>query len=103
VSRDAFASTVLASALDAIRTERSGAEGRGLRLVGVTGSVARLEAGPLSDVDVVYEVSGRPTLFDLGAVQMDLQDALGKPVELIDLRTVKPRLRDAMERDLVRV
>ena len=53
-------------------------------------------------MDVVYEVSGQPTLFDLGAIQMDLQDALGRPVDLIDLRTVKPRLRNAMDRDLVR-
>jgi len=96
------ASVLLAAAFEAIRAERTGAQARGLRLVGVTGSVARLEARPESDVDAVYEVAGRPTLFDLGDVQMDLQDALGRPVDLIDLSTVKPRLRTAMERDLVR-
>jgi uncharacterized protein len=93
---------VLPAALNAIRARRAGARERGLVLVGVVGSVARREAGPESDVDVVYEVAGRPTLFDVGEISMDLQDDLGRPIDMIDLKTVKPRLRAAMERDLVR-
>jgi predicted nucleotidyltransferase len=75
---------------------------RGLELVGVVGSVARHEAKPESDIDVVYEVHGRPTLFDIGEISMDMRDTLGREVDMIDLKTVKPRLREAMERDLVR-
>lgn len=96
------ASDPLASALAAIRKRREAARLHGLLLIGVVGSVARREAGPASDVDIVYEVAGRPTLFDLGALSADLQDELGRAVDLVDLRTVKPRLRAAMERDLVR-
>jgi predicted nucleotidyltransferase len=33
---------------------------------------------------------------------MDMKEQLGREVDLIDLRHVKPRLREAMERDLVR-
>jgi hypothetical protein len=93
---------VLETALQAVRAKREDARARGLLLVGVTGSVARGEAGPGSDVDIIYEVAGRPTLFDLGEISMDMQDELGRAVDLIDLKTVKPRLREAMERDLVR-
>jgi len=93
---------ILRTALDAIRTKRLQARERGLELIGVTGSVARREDGPDSDIDVVYEVAGRPTLFDLGEISMDLQELLGRTVDMIDLKTVKPRLRAAMERDLVR-
>ena len=93
---------ILASALETIRTLKTEARRRGVVLVGVTGSVARGEAGPASDVDVVYEVAGRPTLFDLGELSMDIKEQLGREVDLIDLRHVKPRLREAMERDLVR-
>ena len=95
-------SDLLPAALDAIRAKQAGARERGLVLVGVVGSVARREAGPESDVDVVYEVAGRPTLFDIGEISMDLQDDLGRPIDMINLKTVKPRLRAAMERDLVR-
>jgi uncharacterized protein len=93
---------LLARTLNTIRANRPAAETRGVRLVGVVGSVARREAGPDSDVDVIYEVAGRPTLFDLGDIEMDLEEALGRTVDLIDLKTVKPRLRAGMERDLVR-
>lgn len=96
------ATDMLPAALEAIRARQASARQRGPVLVGVVGSVARREAGPESDVDVVYEVAGRPTLFDLGEISMDLQDDLGRPVDMIDLKTVKPRLRVAMERDLVR-
>jgi predicted nucleotidyltransferase len=95
-------SSLLAATLAAIRASRDGAASRGVRLVGVTGSVARLQAGPESDIDVVYEVAGRPTLFDVGDIQMDLQDAIGRTVDMIDLEKVKPGLRTEMERDLVR-
>ena len=94
---------ILASALETIRSLRGEAQRRGVILIGVTGSVARGEAGPGSDVDVVYEVAGRPTLFDLGELSMDMKEQLGREVDLIDLHHVKPRLREAMERDLVRV
>jgi predicted nucleotidyltransferase len=96
------ASGVLAAALAAIRSRQPKARDLGLVLVGVTGSVARREEGPQSDIDVVYEVAGRPTLFDIGEISMDMQEELGRAIDMIDLKTVKPRLRVAMERDLVR-
>jgi predicted nucleotidyltransferase len=96
------ASGVLTAALAAIRSRQPKARDLGLVLVGVTGSVARREEGPQSDIDVVYEVAGRPTLFDIGEISMDMQEELGRAIDMIDLKTVKPRLRVAMERDLVR-
>jgi predicted nucleotidyltransferase len=93
---------LLAAALATIRAKRAAARERGLVLVGVVGSVARREAGPESDIDVIYEIDGRPTLFDVGEISMDLQDQLGRHVDMIDLKVVKPSLREAMERDLVR-
>jgi hypothetical protein len=37
----------------------------GLRLIGLVGSVARGEATETSDIDVMVDVTGRPTLFSL--------------------------------------
>ena len=93
---------ILDRVLEVIRTQRSAAKSHGVELVGVVGSVARGEARPESDVDVVYRVVGKASLFDIGGILMDLQDALGRPVDMVDLAVVKPRLRAAMERDLVR-
>ena len=92
---------LLEKALAAIRAHRPEARAKGLDLIGVIGSVARGEVGPDSDVDVVYAVVGRASLMDLGGLQMDLQDELERPVDMVDLNFVRPRVRAIMERDLV--
>ena len=58
------------------------------------GSVARDEAGPDSDVDVLVEF-GRPiTLFDLVAVQQHLERCLGvRRVDLVPSDSVYPAFR----------
>ena len=94
--------SLLARTLAAIRSMTDEATGHGLELVGVIGSVARGEAGADSDVDIAYRVVGQASLFDIGAILMDLQDELGRSVDMVDLTSVKPRLRATMERDLVR-
>ena len=73
-----------------------------IRIVGITGSMARGEDKLYSDVDVVYEKVGKTTLFDLGGALSDLQDAFNRKVDLIDLRAVsKDAVRHEMERDFL--
>ena len=93
---------LLDQALAVIRARRADALDRGVDLLGVIGSVARSEAGPESDVDVAYAIIGKPSLFDLGGILMDLQDDLQRRVDLVDVNRVKLRFRPAIERDLVR-
>ncbi|AQR61154.1 hypothetical protein BZG35_05400 [Brevundimonas sp. LM2] len=93
--------TLLDQVLDAIRDERASARKLGVELVGVVGSVARGDARSDSDVDVVYDVVGRPTLFDLGAIVVLLEDRLGRSVDLIGRQAMKPDRWAYMGRDLV--
>ena len=95
-------SPLLDQALAAIRARRAAARERGVELLGVVGSVARDEAGPESDVDIAYAIVGRPSLFDLGGILMDIQDDLHRRVDLVDIARVKPAFREDVERDLVR-
>ena len=92
---------LLEQALKVIREHREEARAKGLDLIGVIGSVARGDSRPDSDVDVVYSVVGPASLFDLGGLQMDLQDELQRPVDMVDLDQIRPRVRAIMERDLV--
>ena len=75
----------------------------GVRSLSLFGSMARDEARPDSDVDVLVEFDG-PTTFD---VQMGLlvflEDLLGCRVDVVTAKGLKPRLRPLIERDLVRV
>ena len=91
----------LEAVLEVLRAYQPKAREIGVELVGVVGSVARGDAGPNSDVDVVYDVTGRPTLFGLGGIVADLQDRLGRQVDVIDRQMMKPERWLYMSRDLV--
>ena len=90
--------------LQALRAKREPIEREyGLRMIGIVGSVARGEATEKSDVDVIVDVTGRPTLFSLVQAERALEDAigLGLPVELVMREGMRPSGRRLIERDLV--
>ena len=75
----------------------------GVRHLSLFGSVARDEAGPDSDVDVLVEFD-RPTgLFGLFQLQDRLAEILGCPVDLGTVDGLKPRMRDQVHQELVSV
>ncbi len=94
--------SLLDTVLETIRARRDEIEARyGIRLLGVVGSVARGEERPDSDVDITYAGTGRPTLFTLAAAQGELEDALGRRVDLVDPEMARPEAREWFEEDLV--
>jgi len=65
------------------------------------GSQARGEATKKSDLDFLVEFGGEKTLLDLAALQMELEEVLGKEVDILTYRSVHPRIRDKVLRDQV--
>jgi uncharacterized protein len=65
----------------------------GVRRLGVYGSVARGEAGPESDVDILVEFDRLPDLYEFAALRDRLAEILGRPVDLTTPQALKPRLR----------
>lgn len=63
--------------------------------VRVYGSVARGEARPASDIDVLVDMEEGRSLLDLAALHLELEELLGYPVEIGT--DVKPRLRERVE------
>ena len=55
----------------------------GARNIRIFGSVARGEAGPDSDLDVLVDMEPGRSLFDMGGLLMDLQDLLGCKVDVV--------------------
>jgi uncharacterized protein len=85
-------------ALQRLRVEREILRRQfGVDSLALFGSVARDEAGPDSDVDVLVEF-GRPiTLFDLVAVQHHLERCLGvRRVDLVPRDSIYPAFREAI-------
>ena len=77
------------------------AEKYGARNVRVFGSVARGDAGPGSDVDFLVEMEDGRSLLDLGHMLMDLQDLLGREVELVEPEGLHWYIRDRVLQEAV--
>ncbi len=95
--------TLLEQVLEILRSHRAPALAAGVELVGVVGSIARGDAGADSDVDVVFDASDDLDYWRLGGLQMDLQDALGRRVDLVDRLMMRPERWRYMSEDLVRL
>lgn len=75
------------------------AQRHGASNIRVYGSVARGEAGPMSDVDVLVEMEEGRSLLDLAALHLELEEIVGYPVEIGT--DVKPRLRERVHAEAV--
>lgn len=73
----------------------------GARNIRVFGSVARGEADEKSDIDFLVEMEPGRSLLDLGGLLMDLQEALGRDVDVVTERGLNPRIRDRVLREAV--
>jgi predicted nucleotidyltransferase len=65
----------------------------GAHNVRVFGSVARGEARPDSDVDLLVELEPGRSLLDLGGLLMDLQTLLGRKVDVVTDKGLRDRIR----------
>jgi predicted nucleotidyltransferase len=79
-----------------------------MRRYGVTrlalfGSTARDEARPDSDVDILVAFDGPATSERYFGVQFYLEDALGRQVDLVTEKAMRPELRPYIERESVSV
>jgi len=71
----------------------------GAHNVQVFGSVARSEADEQSDIDFLVELEPGRTLFDPGGLQYDLEQLLGRRVDVVTERGLKPRIRERVLRE----
>jgi predicted nucleotidyltransferase len=67
------------------------------------GSAARDELRPDSDIDVLVEFAGTTTLDGYFGLKDHLEAVLGRPVDLVTAKALKPRARAMVEQDLIDV
>src|SRR5258708_33971724 len=65
------------------------------------GSVARGEETPESDVDILVDVTGETTPWFPGSLVADLEQLLGRPVQVVIRRSLSPLIRDSVFREAV--
>lgn len=75
----------------------------GVSSISVFGSVARGEETADSDVDLLVEFDREVSLFDLFKLQDELMNRLGCPVDVGTPSGLRPRVRDRILAEAVRV
>ena len=70
------------------------AEKHGAHNVRVFGSALRGEAGPGSDIDLLIDLEAGRSLLEHAALLLELEDLLGRKVDVVTERGLRPRVRD---------
>ncbi len=90
--------------LDLLTRHRDGLKARfGAKHLALFGSAARDELRDDSDIDVLVEFEGPPTFHGYFDLKAELERLFGRPVDLVTERGLKPRARQHVQRDLIRV
>lgn len=75
----------------------------GVTRLALFGSTARDEAREDSDIDILVGFDGPATSERYFGVQFYLEDLLGRPVDLVTEKALRPELRPYIEREAVHV
>ena len=88
----------------ALRAHEPELKAAGIVRLSLFGSTSRDAAGPGSDIDLLAAFDeGRPlSLLDVIRIENQIADLLGQPVDLIEEGTLKPRMRQNVDREAVR-
>ena len=73
----------------------------GAKNVRIFGSVARGEADAVSDLDVLVDLEPGRSLLDLGGLLMDLQDLLGRKIDVVTEKGLRARIRERVLKEAV--
>lgn len=79
------------------------AERHGARNVRVIGSVARGDARPDSDLDLLVEVGPQTSPWFPGGLVAELEEALGRPVDVVTERGLAAGLRDQVLAEAIEI
>jgi predicted nucleotidyltransferase len=75
----------------------------GVRRASVFGSLARGEGDEESDVDLLVELEPGRSLLDLAELKVELEEVLGRRVDVITYDSLHPLLRDRVLREQRRI
>ena len=87
--------------LERIRSESERFRGLGVRRLGLFGSFARDEATKASDIDLLVEFEPGRSLLDHIALAQDLEDLLGREVDVVTEKGLHWYIRDRVCREAV--
>lgn len=73
----------------------------GVKSIALFGSVARDEARPDSDVDILVEFEATPNFDSYMELKFYLEELIGREVDLADWDMLRPEIRSNVEKDII--
>jgi hypothetical protein len=86
-----------------LRAHREDLRRMGARSLSLFGSTARDEARADSDIDLLVEFAEPATFDAFMDLKFYLEDLLGRPIDLVTSKALKPRIRPSVEREAILV
>jgi predicted nucleotidyltransferase len=74
-----------------------------VKKAGIFGSVVRGEAKPDSDIDILVEIEDRISLLDFVGLKLELEEVLGRKVDLGEFSTIKPIIKEQVLKETVSI
>lgn len=74
-----------------------------IKRAGVFGSVVKGEATEDSDIDILVELKDKISLLKFVQIKNKLEDVLGKKIDLVEYNALKPRLKERILSEEVRI
>ena len=66
----------------------------GAKRVGLFGSCVREDLREDSDIDILVEIEKDISLLDFVGIKLEIEEVLGREIDLVEYSTIKPLLRD---------
>lgn len=73
----------------------------GVKRVGLFGSYVREDMREDSDIDILVEIEKDISLLDFVGIKLEIEEALGIKVDLVEYNTIKPLLRERILKEQV--
>jgi len=70
---------------------------------GIFGSYARGEQKEDSDIDILVEISKPISLLDFSGLKIELEETIGKKVDLVEYETIKPLIKKHILNEEIRI
>ena len=73
----------------------------GVKKIGLFGSFVRGEMREDSDIDILVEIEKNISLLDFVGLKLEIEEVLGRKVDLVEYNTIKPLLRKRILKEQV--
>lgn len=71
----------------------------GVRRAAVFGSFARNQMRKSSDIDILVDIRKNISLLDFVGLKLEIEEALGKKVDIVEYNTIKPAIKEKVIRE----